>query len=97
MTKSIASPVKPCLGCARPIRPAHRSIEEFPGTLVHTGRGICGKCRDRGVRGEIKDAKVRGERLAIEENKRNLDAFLRRISADHQKLERRQKIRMVIR
>lgn len=89
--------IKPCVGCGRPIRPSHWSAKEHPGTLIHTGNGICGGCRSRGVRGEINDSKARSQELALEENKRSLDAFLNRISADRRRLEQRKKVRMVIR
>lgn len=36
-----------CICCHRKFRPARSQAAMFPGTVMHTGRGLCGNCYRR--------------------------------------------------
>lgn len=39
--------VKTCGGCDKTLRPSGTALEQYPGTVVHGGRGLCHACRKR--------------------------------------------------
>lgn len=41
------TPHQPCNGCGKPLRPYGRRAEDFPGTVRHSGRGLCRTCHRR--------------------------------------------------
>lgn len=91
--------IKPCLECGRLIRPKGWKADKHPGTLTHAGNGLCSTCLNNQRRERVrKEQQERGPYVPdVETNRRNLNAFLKRIHADRQRFEQRQKIRMVIR
>lgn len=89
--------IKPCLECGRLIRPKGWTAEDHPGTITHASNGLCSACRTSKQRAEGREIQKPGPVSSVEANKRNLDAFLKQIHATRQRVERRQKIRMVIR
>ena len=46
MARFKIDPYTPCVTCERPLRPAGTTIEQYPGTLKHRGRGACSTCYD---------------------------------------------------
>jgi hypothetical protein len=36
--------VRPCEECGRPTRPSSSKLDEFPGTVIRGGRGLCMTC-----------------------------------------------------
>ncbi|USC16992.1 hypothetical protein [Rhodococcus sp. 11-3] len=44
-----ARPLTPevCLECRRPMRSKHTSAKQFPGTVIHNGRGLCSNCYNK--------------------------------------------------
>ncbi|WP_190264855.1 hypothetical protein [Glutamicibacter nicotianae] len=84
--------------CKMPIRPERSTIEEYPGTCARGAGGECGTCYQKKRRRNPKPKQelVIADPKALA-NKRNLDAFLKQIHATRQRVERRQKIRMVTR
>ncbi|MEV7645917.1 MULTISPECIES: hypothetical protein [Actinomycetes] len=84
--------------CKMPIRPERTSIEDYPGTCARGAAGECGTCYQKERR---RNPKPKQPRVVtdpkIRRDKANTDAFLQQIHETRQRMERRQKIRMVTR
>ena len=43
-----------CTTCGKPMRAQRASSEDFPGTVLHSGRGVCAACYQRAKRTKAK-------------------------------------------
>lgn len=60
-----------CLSCDCPLRPVRRSIEEYPGSRVHSSNGLCVSCASSLRRREAREKRVAEEyALALVEGRR---------------------------
>lgn len=82
-----------CRECLKLMRPKGTLARNHPGTVSADCDGLCGACYrvfTRARKRASNDPKIRRD-------KANTDAFLQQIRETRQRMERRQKIRMVTR
>lgn len=90
-----------CEGCDKPLRKKKDRARDFPGTQQYAGKGLCTYCAKLAKQGKAtkaqraKEAQL-GDTQAVMD-RRNTEAFLKKISSNRQRLEQRKKVRMVIR
>lgn len=90
-----------CNGCDKPLRGKNDRARDFPGTQQYAGHGLCTYCAKLAKAGKPTKAQRAKEALLTDSqalmDKRNTEAFLKKISLNRQRLEQRKKVRMMIR
>ncbi len=90
-----------CQGCDKPFRKRSEKARDFPGTQQYAGKGLCTYCAKVTKNGKPTKSQRAQKAMLVDgqalTDKRNTDAFLKKISTARQRLEQRKKVRMVIR